>query len=242
MKIGILLCDRVALPLRARHGDYPEMYSSWLSQASPAFSYVFFDAEQGELPKNPNVCDAYLISGSRHSVNHGERWMGALESFVRQLHAHQKKLIGICFGHQLIAKALGGKVSRALNGWGVGVSVNAITQSMPWMTPGCDTINLLVSHSEQVTELPKSSILLASSDFCPYYLLQIEQHILTVQGHPEFTKNYARDLINLRRKELPAARYQQGIQSLKLNTDGEIMAKWIWNFFRSISDGDTTAP
>lgn len=230
MKIGILLCDQVETHLKSRHGDYPEMYSSWLNQSGDVFSYVFFDAEHGELPLDLNACDAYLISGSRHSVNNGSTWVADLEAFVRQLHTHKKKVIGICFGHQLIAKALGGKVIRSPNGWGVGLSVNPITQCTTWMSPTLDKINLLVSHGEQVIELPKNTTLLASTEFCPYYMLQIEHHILTVQGHPEFSKGYASDLMNLRRKELSNDCYQQGLQSLNLNADGEIMARWTRNF------------
>jgi GMP synthase-like glutamine amidotransferase len=144
----------------------------------------------------------------------------------------QKKLIGICFGHQLIAKALGGKVIRSPKGWGVGLSLNSITGRTEWMVPALDIINLPVSHSEQVVEPPLHATLLASTEFCPYFMLQIGEHILTVQGHPEFSKNYTKDLMEMRKDALSDESYQQGLSSLALASDGEIMARWTGRFLR----------
>jgi GMP synthase-like glutamine amidotransferase len=90
MNIGILLCDEVREYLRAEHGDYGAMYSSWLNQSGEQFSYSYFNAKQEELPEDIHACDAYVISGSRHSVNEYMPWIANLEAFVCRLHAHKK--------------------------------------------------------------------------------------------------------------------------------------------------------
>ncbi|WBV66493.1 type 1 glutamine amidotransferase [Legionella pneumophila] len=118
MNLGILLCDKVSEVFVADHGQYPEMFANLLRPADSTLELTVFDAEHGELPTDIHAVDAYLISGSRHGVNDDYPWIRKLEEFVRTLHASQKKLIGICFGHQLIAKALGGKVIKSPKGWG----------------------------------------------------------------------------------------------------------------------------
>jgi GMP synthase-like glutamine amidotransferase len=229
MNIGILQCGHVRDELVAQHGRYPEMFSSLLTQADPTLTFTLYDAKHDHLPSHVNACDAYLITGSRHSVNEGLPWISKLEDFILDLHAAQKKIIGICFGHQLIAKTLGGKVIKSPGGWGVGMSKNKITQQKSWMNPPLDKFNLLMSHQEQVVELPPGAEVLASNEACPFYMIQIGNN-LTVQGHPEFSKDYSRALIEYRKDILDMARYEQGLQSLQLEKDDALVARWIVNF------------
>ena len=229
MNIGILQCDRVLEKFSIQHGQYPDMFMTLLKQVDPALTFTVYDLEQAHLPPHVDACDAYLITGSRHGVNDPLPWIAQLEDFIRQLHAKQKKIIGICFGHQLIAKALGGRVSKSPNGWGIGVSKNKIIQHKPWMKPSCDTINLLVSHQDQVVALPPNAEILASNSTCPVYMMQIGNNF-TLQGHPEFSKAYSQALIEDRKDKLGHARYEQGLQSLKWNVDDTLVAQWIIYF------------
>ena len=229
MNIGILQCGHVRDELVPQHGRYPEMFSALLTQADPTLTFTLYDAKHDNLPSDVNACDAYLITGSRHSVNEELPWISRLEDFIRDLHAAQKKIIGICFGHQLIAKALGGKVIKSPGGWGVGMSKNKITQQKSWMNPPLDKFNLLVSHQDQVVELPPGAEVLASNEACPFYMIQIGNN-LTVQGHPEFSKDYSRALIEYRKDSLDTARYEQGLQSLQLEKDDAFVSQWIVNF------------
>ncbi|MGL5742903.1 MAG: glutamine amidotransferase-related protein [Legionella sp.] len=153
-----------------------------------------------------------------------------LEDFVRELHTQKKKIIGICFGHQLIVKALGGQVIKSPKGWGIGMSVNKMIQNKPWMSPLLDALNLIVSHQDQVVALPLMAEVLAASDFCPFYLLQIGDNIVTVQGHPAFTKSYSQALIETRKSKLGNALSEQGLKSLQLKCDDVVFAHWIVNF------------
>jgi GMP synthase-like glutamine amidotransferase len=233
MNIGILQCGHVREQFVAEHGKYPAMFSALLKQADPTLTFTLYDTENNEFPSNIDACDAYLITGSRHCVNDDFSWINDLEHFVRQLHQAQKKVIGICFGHQLIAKALGGKVIKSPNGWGIGMSKNKIMQKKPWMNPAPEQFTLPMSHQDQVVELPPEAEVIASNDFCPFYMMQIGNN-LTVQGHPEFSKAYAQALIEFRKDILDTQRYEKGIASLQWDKDDAVFAKWIVNFLAGV--------
>ena len=232
MKLGILKCDSVSEIFVAEHGQYPEMFATLLRPADPTIEFTIFDAERGELPSDIHTVDAYLITGSRHGVNDGFAWITQLEAFVRTLYKAQKKVVGICFGHQLIAKALGGKVIKSPNGWGVGMSQNTMVQHKKWMNPYQKKVNLLVSHQEQVIELPQGAEVLSTSDFCPYYMMQIGTHFFTVQGHPEFTKAYSQALMLSREDTIGEEECAKGIKSLDMSEDDTLIAQWIINFLQ----------
>ncbi|KTD41642.1 glutamine amidotransferase-related protein [Legionella parisiensis] len=230
MKIGILQCDQVAPELITLHGTYSEMYIKLLYQVEPNLIFTVYDACHGELPAHIDVEDAYVITGSHHGVNDGYSWITALEEFIRCLHVGRKKVVGICFGHQLIAKALGGTVIQSPKGWGIGMSVNKITQHKSWMTPSLGVLNLIVSHQDQVVVLPPEAEVLAASDFCPFYMLQIRDNLFTVQGHPEYSKNYAQALIEIRKSKLSEELVEQGLKSLQQHCDDGVFSSWIVNF------------
>jgi GMP synthase-like glutamine amidotransferase len=229
MKLGILQCDRVREELAA-HGQYPERFATLLMPIYNALELVIFDVEHDVFPQDIHEVDAYLITGSRHGVNDGLPWITRLEAFVRELDKEKKKIIGICFGHQIIAKALGGKAIKSPKGWGVGVSQNRIDAAKPWMHSEIKEFNLLVSHQDQVVELPDGAEVLASSDFCPFYMIQIGNHILTIQGHPEFTKVYSHELLHFRREALTESVFLKGLESLDQNVDDKLVAQWIMSF------------
>jgi GMP synthase-like glutamine amidotransferase len=233
MNLGILNCDRLSEEFAARYGQYPEMFALLLQSADPKMTFTVFEALQGQLPTDVYAADAYLITGSRHGVNDGYPWITQLESFVRTLHAAQKKVIGICFGHQLIAKALGGQVIKSPNGWGIGISQNHVIFHKLWMQPQQNQLNLLVSHQDQVITLPQGAQCLASSDFCPNYMIQIGSTLLSVQGHPEFTKAYAKDLMHSRAGIIAQDVLTKGMQSLVLEHEHLLMAQWIVRFLQN---------
>lgn len=232
MNLGILNCDRVSDVFAIRYGQYPQMFATLFQPVAPKMIFTVFNVLQGELPKDIHDADAYLITGSRHGVNDGYPWIDALEEFVRSLHKTQKKLIGICFGHQLIAQALGGKVIKSQNGWGVGVLQYQVVCHKQWMNPAQDQFNLLASHQDQVVILPPEAQLLARSDFCPNYMMQIGNTMLTVQGHPEFTKAYAENLMHSREDSIEKDVMTKAMQSMALKHEHRLMAQWIINFLQ----------
>lgn len=233
MNIGLLLCDDVQAHLQPDHGNYPGMFQALLEPHNTALQITTYRALDGQLPDRTAECDGWIISGSRHSVNDAFPWIPALGTFVKQLYLDGQKTVGICFGHQLMAKVLGGSVSLSDKGWGVGVSENTLMQQPDWMHPAPewpDTLRLLVSHQEQVRDLPESAILLAASDFCPYYMVTYSNHFLSIQGHPEFTKAYMEALIHSREKVMPRSVAQKGIQSIKQPVDSSVTGQWLLNY------------
>ncbi len=230
MNLGILNCDRVGEVFAVHYGQYPDMFARLFQSIAPKMTFTVFNAMEGELPKDVHAADAYLITGSKYGVNDGFPWIAALEEFVRVLHTTSKKVIGICFGHQLIAKALGGKVIKSPKGWGVGVLQNQIVQAKEWMHPAKSYFNLLASHQDQVVILPPGAQLLASSAFCPNNMMQIGRTMLSLQGHPEFTKAYAKDVMQSRKNILEKEVLAQGLNSLELEHEHTLIAQWLLHF------------
>lgn len=237
MRIGILICDQVRPEFTEQFHDYPIMLSKMMQQVDDSLDFSYYRALDGQLPESVDECDVYLTTGSKHSVNDDLEWIGDLLAFIVKLDAAKKKLVGICFGHQLIAKALGGTVATSPKGWGIGVAFNEIVEVQPWMLDknALDTVGLdiVVSHKEQVEVLPGNTTVVASSKFCPNFMIQVESHMLGVQGHPEFSKDYSRALTNTRLDIIPANRVREGFNSLNANVDDMKLASWILNFFNS---------
>ena len=237
MRIGILKVDSVLPEFRSRHGDYPEMLIQILKLNSRddkrKLRFKTFDVERGDYPKHIDDFDGYIIPGSRKSVYDRNYWIEVLKEFVTTLDAKRKKLVGVCFGHQLIAEVLGGKTERCDRGWGVGVHETQIHKP-PWFTQNHPkTCSLAVSHRDQVSILPNRAELIASNKFCPHSMFAIEKHIFSMQGHPEFTLQYAMDLLQARREILGESTYGNALKSLSISTDRNAVAAWIVEFFSS---------
>ncbi len=239
-KIGILQADSVREEFQDAFGGYPGMFRSLLSRAAADASipvdFSVFDVEHGSYPGQIDACDGYVITGSRESVYADLPWISELSDYVRVLHEARKRTVGICFGHQLVAHALGGEARAAAVGWGVGVHRVDIVDEAPWMRPARQAVSLLSSHKDQVVRLPPGARLLGSNDFCPFGAFALGDHFLTFQGHPEFEKGYARALMDFREPLLGDA-YAPGIASLSRRTDQAVVGRWMLNFLLGASGG-----
>ncbi|MDP6376958.1 MAG: hypothetical protein QF921_01775 [Pseudomonadales bacterium] len=241
MDIGILQVDSVLPRFRLRHGDYPDMFGSLFLRAGREVGEETgcensvrvrnFDVLAGDLPQ-ARACDGYVITGSRQSVYEELPWLPALVDFAAQAMAVARPVIGICFGHQLLAHYFGGEVAPAEAGWGVGVHTSAVVEHHSWMDPPLQNIAMLVSHKDQVRALPAGAEVFASSDFCPIAGFRIGSSALAFQSHPEFQKAYSSDLMDMRRKMLGGATYARGKASLAQDTHEREVARWILNFIR----------
>jgi GMP synthase-like glutamine amidotransferase len=237
MHIGILRTDAVLEQFQPEHGDYPAMLEAVLGHADalpPALQgrpphFSSFSAHEGELPA-PEACDAYVITGSRHSVYDDLPWLPPLVALLRLALAAERKVIGICFGHQLIAHFFGGETTRAQVGWCVGVHETRVVAEQSWMQPTRGQFRLLASHRDQVVRLPDGAVPFAASHRCPQAGYVIGRQVLTLQGHPEFTKPYAADLLRARAAVLGPALLSEGLASLEQQTDAMLVARWILNF------------
>ena len=230
MRVGILEADHLDEGLREQYGSYGDMFEALLKPVDGSLRFSRYQVTDCHYPQHIDDCDAYLITGSKSGIYDDEPWIQRLHDYVVALAGRRKKLIGVCFGHQLIAQALGGRAEKSGKGWGVGLSRSAVYGSKPWMEPAKETFTLITSHQDQVTALPPRAELIAGDEFCTYASYQIGDHILTFQGHPEFTPAYARQRMEDRREILGEERYQQGVASLDQDADHLVIARWIINF------------
>jgi len=233
MHIGILQADSVLPQFQPSCGDYPDMFVTLLADEGgrqPRFS-TFVARDMAYPPAD--TCDAYVITCSRHSVYDDEPWIAPLADFVGAALDAQRKVIGICFGHQLIAHFFGGRTEPAEVGWGVGVHRAKLLSTESWMEPARSSVGLLSSHKDQVVELPTGARSIAQSSFCPNGGYVIGDQVLTFQSHPEFTKLYAEALMRHREALIGPQAFAEGIASLQDETHEALVARWILNFIEA---------
>ena len=232
MKIGLLECDHVRAQWRHFAGDYRAMFAALLKQHAPEFELQTFDVCNGEFPTTLDACDAYLTTGSRASVYDEAAWIEQLKDFVRQLRAAEKPFVGVCFGHQMLAEALGGRVSKAATGWGAGVHNIEITQTEDWMTPAATQLRLQFMHQDQIAQLPPDGITLGSAPHCPIAIFRVGRKMLGIQAHPEFTPDYVEALLDDRVALIGAEKCAAAQASLRQTTDEGLVARWIAEFLK----------
>jgi GMP synthase-like glutamine amidotransferase len=232
MKLGILKTDAVRPEWASNFGEYPDMFTALLGRVDSSLEFVTYDVEEGEYPGDVDEVDAYLITGSKSSVYDDKPWIATLMDFVRTLNARKKKVVGICFGHQIVAHALGGKTAKSSKGWGVGRHTHRFDVIPAWHDGGESDFDILVSHQDQIVENANGATVLASSDFCENAVVQLGDHILTFQGHPEFVSGYSREIMELRREAIGESVYANGVASLSKEAEGDRVARWIVSFLR----------
>lgn len=226
MKVGLIECDDVVGRFPEVKGGYREMFAVLL----PGFNFRYYDAHRGVIPSSPGECDAWLCTGSKYSVYDGTKWIADLAAFIRSI--HDQPFVGICFGHQMLAHAMGGKVAKATQGWGVGVLPLKILKEESWMKPRLRQVSIQHMHQDQVQKLPDGSILLGSSAHCQVGMFRVGENMLGIEGHPEFTVEYGAALIRARRALIGEERSQRALESLKGRADGSTVGSWISRFLK----------
>ncbi|MDB5419303.1 MAG: glutamine amidotransferase, class [Phenylobacterium sp.] len=229
MKLGILKTGRPPKPAIARFGTYPDMFVELLGEA--AYSWRTYATDEGELPASPGECDAYLITGASAGVYDPLPWIGDAMDFLRAAKG-RAALVGVCFGHQLMAQAFGGQVVKSPKGWGVGEQVYEVMTAEPWMEERPLRIRLPASHQDQVVEKPPGAEVLFASEFTPFAgLVWRDQRAISLQPHPEFDPAFAMSLIEHRRGDpYPDEQADAAIASYSGADDRARVGGWIGNF------------
>jgi GMP synthase-like glutamine amidotransferase len=222
MKIGILQTGHVADALQPVNGDYPEIFEKFLSDRGLSFeNYAVVD---NQFPSGVDAADGWLITGSRFGAYEDQDWIPPLETLIRDIYASGRPLVGVCFGHQIIAQALGGKVEKFSGGWSVGrhdYTLNGKSYALnAW-------------HQDQVTKKPDGAEVVSSTDFCANAALLYDNRAFTIQPHPEIDRQYISDLLEHRGPGVVAEDVrQEALTRLDQKTDSAALADMIALFFK----------
>ena len=240
MHIAILETGRINPAIADRFPRYPDMFRSMFDAASlsatggapdtDSFTFTAVPVLDGEFPATVDDYDGYLVTGSAAGVYDDYDWIDPLKAFIRDLHAADKPLAGVCFGHQIIAEALGGTCIKWPGGWGVGPFDVALDNTPRWM-PQRDQVRLIHVHQDQVTRLPEGATHLGATGFCDNAMFYVGDSVFCMQGHPEFEADYTGALLTLREDSIGTEKVATALEGLKQEHEGIIIARWILSFF-----------
>ena len=224
MKIGILTTGHTPEQL-ADLGNYEALFRKLLD--GQGFEFKNYNVVDGVFPGGVDAADGWLITGSKHGAYEPHDWIPPLEQFIRDAYVARVPVVGICFGHQIIAQALGGKVEKFAGGWAVGRKTYDFAGK---------PVALNAWHQDQVTVRPVDAQVVASNDFCENAALVYCDRMFTVQAHPEFEASFIDGLIRTRgRGVVPDDRLEAATATLDQPTDNARLADQIARFFRERS-------
>ena len=192
--------------------------------------YEVFDVQTGAPPADPAAFEALFVMGSPAGVYDPLPWIPALMEYLRAAKG-RTALVGVCFGHQVMAQAFGGQVRKSEKGWGLGLHAYEVRHPEPWIGGEARTISVPVSHQDQVVERPPSARVVAASAFTPNAVLAYaDQPAISFQCHPEFTVDYAKALVERRRGQVADEALDRARDSLDAPNDAERLAGWVRRF------------
>ena len=237
MKIGVLQAGLVPEGFAPRHGEYDAVFRNFLHLADPEIEVEGWVVVDGEIPDDPHAMDGWIISGSKHGVYEDHTWIPPLEDFIRKTVEARVPLFGVCFGHQIMAQALGGAAEKWSGGWNLGPKTYRVAASPAWLGEAPETLLLHAVHQDQVTTPPPGAHVIAEADGCACAALAYGEpsapHAISIQPHPEFTEDYARELIELRSgNAFPADVSERALAGMGAPMDGAWAAAWAVRFFR----------
>lgn len=225
MKLTILQTGDVPAPLQADFGAYPPMFIRMFEEAGYAFDYDIVRVWEGAPLPDPGAVEAILITGSAAGVYEDHDWLPPLRQFIRGAYAADTKMLGICFGHQVMADALGGDVRKSEKGWGLGRHTYAVKNRPAFLATDLPALSVACSHQDQVIVPPADAEVFLASDFTPNAgLVYRNGKALSLQPHPEFLDDYARALAELRRGKAPDEVVNKAVASLATPSDSHRVA------------------
>jgi len=233
MKLTIIQTGEVPLPLRGRFGPYRSMFETMFDRTGLGFSYDMVAASDGEPLPDAGSHEGIVLTGSPAGVYEDHSWLEPLRSFIRDAYAMRTPMLGICFGHQIMADALGGEVRKSEKGWGLGRHTYTVRQRPGFMRAAPGSLAIACSHQDQVITPPSEADVILGSDFTPNAGLSYRTGAaLSFQPHPEFGDDYALALAELRRGKAPDNVVETAISSIATPSHSADVAFYIGQFFK----------
>jgi GMP synthase-like glutamine amidotransferase len=239
MRPGILQTGKVNAALAGRFGEYPDMFARLYRAADPGIEARSYAVVDGVLPAAAGECDAWLITGSRHGVYDPLPWIEPLKGFLRRARAEAVPIIGVCFGHQIMAEAFGGRAEKSAKGWGVGVQEYALMARPGWLADAPQRMPVHVLHQDQVTALAPDATCLAASPFCEFAMLAYGDpevpEAISIQSHPEFDAAFMRALVErIGGDRIPRETAEAALAGLGAPVAGTEFVRWSLTWLRQV--------
>ena len=233
MHIAILEAGRTNPKMPEKFQHYPDMFETLFADQrnSADFQFSIVPVIDYVFPRAVNDYDGYLVTGSAFGVYDNVPFIPKLKTFIHEIFAARKPLVGVCFGHQIVAHALGGYAAKFDGGWGIGNMPIKMVGKADWIPANINQLDLIHVHQDQVIKLPPDAVRLAQSNFCQNAAFAIGKQVFAIQGHPEFTSAYTNALINIREKKIGEERAEIARISLQKPHDGHQVGGWILDFF-----------
>lgn len=237
MKLTIIETGQAPLIIRDRFASYPDMFEKMFAMVDAGLTFETVSVVKGEPLPDPAALEGLLYTGSPAGVYDSEPWIAPLIDFIPRAAEVKTPQIGICFGHQIMAEALGGKVMKSPKGWGIGRHSYEIASTPGWQGNAPRAMSVAVSHQDQVVEKPPGAEIVARSDFTEFAGLTYSGFpALSFQCHPEFEPSFSAALYSARRGvTLSEADADAAIASLGDGGDRRFLAQWIASFLEGNS-------
>jgi len=236
MKIGVLRAGPVADELVNDFGEYDRVFADYLGPLDPDFTFQGWTVYEGDLPATPGEADAWIISGSKFGVYEDHDWIEPLKTLIGAIAAARVPLIGVCFGHQIMAEALGGRAVKFDGGWGIGRHTYRTANMPSWAADTPDEISIHAIHQDQVIQLPPDATTVASNEFCENAALIYGDpeapYAISIQPHPEFSDKFVTDLIAVRLDTFPAHLRDRALANMGQDLHREWATDWFGRFLR----------
>jgi GMP synthase-like glutamine amidotransferase len=231
-RLTIIQTGDVPPSLQDRFGPYPTMFEKMFADAGCAFAYETVPVHRGAPPPDPADLEGIVITGSPAGVYDAHDWLDPLRAFIRAAYAARTPMLGVCFGHQIMADALGGEVRKSEKGWGLGRHVYAVVARPAFLDSALPEFAIACSHQDQVITPPAEAETFLASAFTPHAGLSYRNGAaISLQPHPEFADDYALALAELRRGRAPDALVETALASVARPSDSAEMARALGAFF-----------